>query len=232
MITVRKSNERGHKNHGWLNSYHTFSFASYQDPNHMNFRTLRVLNEDRVREGQGFGTHPHQDMEIISVVVSGALEHRDSMGNGEVMRAGDIQHMSAGSGVTHSEFNHSKEEPVHFLQIWLYPEEKGITPRYGQRHFSDEEKRNQLRLAVSPDGTEESLPMNNRSRMYISLLDSGKSLRHDFAEGRGGWLQVIEGDLTVNGEALSAGDGAAIDGETALEITAAKDAHFLLFDLA
>jgi quercetin 2,3-dioxygenase len=232
MITVRKSGQRGHFDHGWLNTYHTFSFAGYYDPDQMGQRTLRVINEDRIQPGEGFGTHPHRDMEILSYVVSGALQHRDSMGNGSVITPGEVQRMSAGTGVTHSEFNPSDAEPGHFLQIWILPERKGLTPGYEQRAFSDEEKRDRLRLIASRDGRDGSVTIHQDASVYAAFLTQGRAVTHAFGSGRGGWLQVVKGSVTLKGIALTAGDGAAIEGETELEITAVKDSEFLLFDLA
>ena len=232
MITVRKSEDRGHFDHGWLNTYHTFSFAGYYDPDQMGHRALRVINEDRIQPGEGFGTHPHRDMEILSYVVSGALQHRDSMGNGSVITPGEVQRMSAGTGVTHSEFNPSDQEPGHFLQIWILPERKGLTPGYEQRAFSDEEKRDRLRLIASRDGRDGSVTIHQDASVYAALLTQGQVVTHAFGTGRGGWLQVVKGSVTLNRIALSAGDGAAMEGETELEITAVKDSELLLFDLA
>jgi quercetin 2,3-dioxygenase len=191
MIRVRRSEDRGHADHGWLVSHHTFSFSSYQDPAHMGFRALRVLNDDRVVPGQGFGTHPHSDFEIISYVVEGALEHQDSMGNGSVIQAGDVQRMTAGTGVTHSEFNHSKTESVRFLQIWVVPERRGLTPGYEQRRFGDDDKRDRLRLVVSPEGKDGSLRLHQDVSLYASLLGAGKRVRHELNPGRHGWIQVM-----------------------------------------
>ena len=234
MLEVRKSRDRGRANHGWLFSRHTFSFASYRDPAHMGFRTLRVLNDDRVVPGAGFGTHPHKDFEIISYVVDGALEHRDSMGNGSVIRAGDVQRMTAGTGVTHSEFNHSKEEEVRFLQIWLKPEELGLAPGYEQKNFSADDKRDQLRLVASSDGRLGSVKVHQDVSLYASLLSAGTEIRHEVPAGRHLWLQVVSGALVVGDGPiqLAQGDGLAVSDERSLSIRAEKDSEFLLFDLA
>jgi len=232
MVTIRPSQERGHLDHGWLDTYHTFSFNTYYDEAHMGFRDLRVINEDRVEEGQGFGTHPHRDMEIVTYVIEGALEHKDSMGNGSVIRRGDVQHLSAGRGVMHSEFNPSKVEPVHLLQIWILPEEKGITPTYEQKTFDDDAKRGQLRLVVSPDGTDGSVKIRQDARMYASILPAGETLEHRLDGGRYAWVQLITGALDLNGTRLAAGDGAAISEETKLTLEATEEAEFLVFDLA
>ncbi|MBD3332425.1 pirin family protein [candidate division GN15 bacterium] len=231
MITIRKANERGHANHGWLDTYHTFSFASYRDAGHMRFRVLRVINEDRVAPGKGFGTHPHNDMEIITYVLDGALEHKDSMGNGSVIRPGDVQHMSAGTGVMHSEFTPSETETVHLYQIWLFPRKKGIEPGWDQKSFADKLRDGGLVLVASPDGADGSLTINQDARLYSSFLGEGERLTHDIATGRHIWLQVARGVATVNGISLEAGDGAAISDETTLQIEAADMAEILLFDL-
>ena len=229
MITVRKSQERGHFNHGWLNTYHTFSFADYHDPNYMGFRSLRVINEDRVQPDVGFGQHGHRDMEIVSIVLSGELAHRDSMGNGSVIRRGDVQRMSAGSGVLHSEMNPSKDELVHFFQVWILPERRGLKPEYEQKTFSDDEKRNVLKLVASHDGREGSVTIHQDASLFASLLDG--SVSHAFAANRAGWIQVARGSVEVNGVALNAGDGAAISDEREVTIVG-RGAEFLLFDLA
>src|SRR5215213_8349140 len=204
MEQIRRSGERGHANHGWLDSYHSFSFADYHDPRHMGFGPLRVINEDRVQPGQGFGTHAHRDMEILSYVLDGALEHKDSMGNGSVLRYGDVQRMSAGSGVTHSEFNHSASEPVHFLQIWLMPERAGIEPGYEEKHFAPETKRGQLRLIAAPQGEDGAVRIHQDARIYAAILDGAERVDYALANGRGAYVQVIRGSLTVNGQALQA----------------------------
>ena len=230
MIQIRKSNERGHANHGWLDSHHTFSFADYYDPEHTHFRSLRVINEDRVAPQMGFGMHPHRDMEIISYVVDGALRHRDSMGNTAVMRSGDVQRISAGSGITHSEVNDSKSEPVHFLQIWIMPDQKNATPAYAEKSFAKIAP-GQLHLITSKTGRNGSIPINQDADLYIAKLKEGESVKHTFVEGRSGWLQVIEGELKVNDETLAAGDAAAVTKTDALTFSAVKPSHFLFFDL-
>lgn len=231
MITVRKAEDRGHADHGWLKAAHTFSFASYQDPGHMGFRSLRVMNEDRVAPGKGFGTHPHRDMEIVTYVLEGALEHKDSMGNGEVLTPGEFQRMSAGSGIQHSEFNPSSEEPTHLYQIWLLPAEKGIEPSYEQKRF-DDQLENELRLVASPGGEEGSLTIYQDARIYLSRLDAGKSVDVDLAEGRHAWLQVLRGSVSLNGIDLKTSDGAAVSDESSLIIIAESDAEIMLFDLS
>lgn len=232
MLQIRKANERGHADHGWLNAYHTFSFSSYQDPNHMQFRSLRVMNEDRVQPGQGFGTHPHRDMEIVTYVLEGALEHKDSMGNGEVLRVGEFQRMSAGSGITHSEFNPSPSDPVHLYQIWLLPKSKGIEPSYEQKRFPDEEQHNQLRLVASPTAEQGSLHIHQDAWIYLSKIESGATVTHKLAQGRHAWLQVLRGTLSLNGENLETSDGASVSEESLLTIHATSDAEIMLFDLA
>ena len=232
MIQVRRSDERGVARHGWLESRHTFSFADYRDPRHMGFRTLRVINEDRVQPGQGFATHSHRDMEILTWVLAGALEHRDSLGHGSVIRPGDLQRMSAGTGVSHSEFNASREEPVHFLQIWILPERPGLAPSYEQRHFPDEERRNRLRLVASPDGADGSVRVHQDARLFAARLDPGKAVERALAPGRHAWVQVARGALELGGTTLAAGDGAALSDEAHLELRAREPAELLLFDLA
>lgn len=232
MLNIRKAEDRGHSNLGWLDSHHTFSFAEYYDPRHMGFADLRVINDDTVAPGRGFGTHPHRDMEIISYVLEGALEHRDSMGNGSVMRPGDVQRMTAGTGVTHSEFNHSQSEPVHFLQIWVLPDRKNHEPGYEQKHFSDDEKRGRLRLIASRDGAEGSVSLNQDARVYAGLLDGGDAARHELGEGRVAWVHVARGSIELNGNPLSAGDGASVDEPGRLEFSNPNEAEILLFDLA
>jgi quercetin 2,3-dioxygenase len=233
MITLRPSQERGHFDHGWLKTFHTFSFADYYDPKHVHFRGLRVINEDRVEPGMGFGTHPHRDMEIITYVLEGELAHKDSMGNGTPIRPGEVQRMSAGTGVLHSEYNHSDEDPVHLLQIWIMPEKRGVEPSYEQKVFSKEEKRNRLRLIASKTGQDGSLTINADTDLYATLLDAGKSVRHELADGRHAWIQVARGSVTANGKTLAAGDGAGLSNETTVELTAsAPDTEVLLFDLA
>jgi len=232
MITVRKAAERGAADLGWLDSRHSFSFGSYYDPRHMGYGSLRVINEDRVQPGQGFGTHGHHDMEIISYVIDGALEHRDSMGNGSVIRPGDVQRMSAGTGVEHSEYNHSGSELVHFLQIWILPERQGLPPGYEQKHFAADERHNRLRLVASRDGRDGSLTVHQEADLYASVLDDGHSVGHELAPGRRAWIQVVRGSLNVNGTQLAGGDGAAIAGTSRLSLAAAAETEFLLFDMA
>ncbi|MCE4371855.1 pirin family protein [Xanthomonas hortorum] len=231
MLNVRKSETRGRAEHGWLSSRHTFSFASYHDPRHMGVGPLRVINEDKVQPGEGFGTHAHRDMEIISYVLDGALEHKDSMGTGSVLHYGDVQRMSAGSGVSHSEFNHSASEPVHFLQIWVMPERNGIEPSYEEKHFDTDSKRNQLRLIASPNGEAGSLRLHQDARLYASILDGDVRLQHPLAPGRIGYVQLVRGSLSVNGQALSAGDALQITAEPELVLADARDAEVLVFDL-
>ena len=231
MITVRPASERGAIDLGWLDSKHTFSFGSYRDSDYMGFRSLRVINEDRVQPGQGFATHGHNDMEIISYVIEGALEHKDSMGNGSVMRSGEVQRMTAGTGVRHSEFNPSADERVHFLQIWILPEKDGLSPAYQQKNFSRAEKHNNLRLIVSPRGRDGSLSVHQSADIYASVLDGGETVTHRFDESRSGWIQVVSGVIDVDGNRLLAGDGAAVENLRTLQISAAENAEFLLFDL-
>ncbi len=232
MVRVRKSHERGHANHGWLDTYHTFSFSTYQDPDHMQFRSLRVMNEDVVAPGQGFGTHPHQDMEIVTYVLEGALEHKDSMDNGEVLRPGEFQRMSAGTGITHSEFNPSDDEPVHLYQIWLFPERKGIEPSYEQKRFPEEERHNRLRLVASRDAAEGSLLIHQDARIFLASIDAGQQVTHELETGRHAWLQVLRGKVTLNGHDFNTSDGAAVSDETMLAIEATDNAEVMLFDLA
>jgi redox-sensitive bicupin YhaK (pirin superfamily) len=231
MITRRLAQERGHARHEWLDSYHTFSFADYHDPRHMGFRTLRVINEDRVQPGKGFGTHPHRDMEIISYVMEGALEHKDSLGTGSIIRPGDVQRMSAGTGVTHSEFNPSQVELVHFLQIWIMPERTGLPPSYEQRAFPAAEKQGTLRLVASRDGRGGSVTIHQAVDLYTSVLAPGETVTHRLTPGRYAWVQVARGAVTLNDTALSAGDGAAVSGEARLTLTATDQAEVLVFDL-
>lgn len=231
MIHLRHASERGHANHGWLDSYHTFSFADYYDPRYMGFRSLRVINEDRVAPGAGFPTHPHRDMEIISYVLEGGLEHKDSMGTGSVIRPGDVQRMSAGTGVTHSEFNASRSDPVHFLQIWLLPEERGIKPSYEQKTFSDEDKRGKLRLIGSRDGRDGSVTVHQDVNLYATRLDAGESVEHELRPGRHAWVHVARGKAVVNGNELEAGSAAALSNEPKVSIEGVENAEVLLFDL-
>ncbi len=232
MISIRKNQERGHANHGWLNTYFTFSFADYYDPKHVQFRTLRVLNDDRIAAGAGFPEHPHREMEIITYVLEGGLAHRDSMGNGSVIRPGDVQYMSAGTGVTHSEFNASKSEPAHLLQIWMLPEKKGLKPVYGQKNFAESEKRGKLRLVASPDGRDGSVTVRQDNELYATVLGKGESVRHELKPERHAYVQVARGSVKLNGTQLQEGDGAAISAEKAVELTGVKDAEVLMFDLA
>lgn len=232
MIKVRKAEDRGHANHGWLDTYHTFSFSTYQDPNHMQFRALRVMNEDFVAPGMGFGTHPHRDMEIVTYVLEGALEHKDSMGNGEVLRPGEFQRMTAGTGITHSEFNPSATEPVHLYQIWLFPERNGLTPSYEQKRFPEEGRRNRLQLVASRDATEGSLLIHQDARIYLALIDSGEQVSHHLAEGRYAWVQVLRGRIILNGVDLGTSDGAALHDESVVSIQASTAAEIMVFDLA
>ena len=229
-LTIRKSEDRGRANLGWLDSKHSFSFGHYRDPEHMGFGPLRVINDDRVAPGGGFPTHPHSDMEIISYVLDGALEHKDSLGTGSVIRPGDVQRMSAGSGIRHSEFNASKTDPVHFLQIWIIPERKGIAPGYEQKAFADAEKRGRLRLIGSRDGREGSVTIHRDVDLYATLLGEGDAVEHVIAPGRGGWLQVARGSVSLNGEMLAEGDGVAISTSGHLRIEGIGEAEVLLFD--
>jgi quercetin 2,3-dioxygenase len=232
MINILKSDQRGHADHGWLNTRFTFSFADYFDPNHVQFRTLRVMNDDRVAGGGGFPTHPHKDMEIVTYVLEGALEHRDSIGNGSVIKPGDVQYMSAGTGVAHSEFNASEKEPVHLYQIWMFPDKKGYKPTYDQKHFSEDEKRGKLRLLVSPDGRDGSVKIRQDNELYATVLGSNEAVQHTLKPERHAYVQVMRGSVTLNGTQLEAGDGAAISAEKQLELSGVKDAEVLLFDLA
>ena len=231
MITVRKAEERGSGHHGWLTTHHTFSFANYYDPKQMGFRDLRVINEDTVQPGQGFGTHHHDNMEIISIVMEGALAHRDSTGGDGVLRRGEVQRMSAGTGVVHSEFNGSDSEPVHFFQIWILPQKRGLQPGYEQKLIPLEERRGRLRLLVAPGGTDGALDIHQDVRLFSAILDQGQSVEHSLAPGRGAWIQVAKGSIDVNGKKLDRGDGAAIENEPTIAITANESSEFLLFDL-
>jgi redox-sensitive bicupin YhaK (pirin superfamily) len=236
MITVRPARERGHNNLGWLDTWHSFSFDTYYDPNHMGFRALRVINDDVVEAQSGFGTHGHRDMEIITYMLEGEVTHKDSSGGGGVLRPGDVQYMNAGTGIQHSEYNRSNER-VRLLQIWLLPERRGLTPGYWQKNFSVAERRNQLRLiaARSDDAARNgALAIDQHTRVYASILDQGNQLNYELASGRHAWLQLARGSVTLNGQSLTEGDGAAVSGETELKITAGADgeAEFLLFDLA
>jgi len=232
MLTVRKSQERGYADHGWLRSFHSFSFAGYYDPAHMGFGNLRVINEDRVAAGGGFGTHGHKDMEIISYVLSGELAHKDSMGNVKSIPPGDVQRMSAGRGVMHSEFNHKADETTHFLQIWIEPKERGVAPGYEQKKFDDAEKRGKLRLVASPDGAEGSVSMNADARLFAALIDGDETASLALDPKRKSYVQLVRGEVEVNGQKLSGGDAAMIEGESKIELGAGKDAEVLVFDLA
>jgi hypothetical protein len=232
MMHVRKAMSRGHADHGWLDTYHTFSFADYHDPAQMGFRALRVINEDRVQAGTGFGTHGHRDMEIITYVLEGALEHKDSMGNGSVLRPGEFQRMSAGTGIRHSEFNPSPTKAVHLYQIWLLPARQGIAPSYEQKPFAADEKRDKLRLVAAPDGADGSLAINQDARVYLSALSTGASVTHEMLAGRHAWLQVLRGQVSVNGTLLESSDGLAVSGEPGLTIVGDQPAEIMLFDLA
>lgn len=232
MITTRHAEERGRANMGWLDSRHSFSFGHYYDPAHMGFGPLRVINEDRVQPGQGFPTHGHENMEIISYVLDGALEHKDSIGTGSVIRPGDVQRMSAGTGIRHSEYNHSHDDPVHFLQIWIVPNERDIEPGYEQKAFPEAERRGRLRLVASPDGRDGSLTLHQDARLYATILAENESVSLPLARDRRAWVQVARGSVTVNGEQLYPGDGAALSDEDTVQIRATSDAEALVFDLA
>lgn len=234
MMKFRPAAERGHAQHGWLDSWHTFSFADYYDPEHMGFRALRVINDDRVAAGQGFGRHPHRDMEIISYVLEGALEHKDSMGTGSVIRPGDVQRMSAGTGVAHSEYNASRTDLVHFLQIWLLPSERGIAPSYAQKTFTREDKRGRLRLLASPDGRDGSISIRSDASLYAGLFAAGESAALSIERGRHAYVHVAEGRARVNGRELSAGDGVALSDEPSVRIEGidgASEGEVLVFEL-
>ena len=231
MLTVRKADDRGHADHGWLDSRHTFSFADYHDPAHMGFRSLRVINEDRVAPGQGFGRHSHRDMEILSYVLDGGLEHQDSMGTGAVIHPGDVQRMSAGSGVTHSEYNASKRDPVHFLQIWLMPNQRGIKPSYEQKTFSAVDKAGKLRRVASPDGQDGSVTIHADATVYAGLFDRDQGTELSLAPGRHAWVHVVRGKAEVNGTALSAGDAVALSDERTVRIQGIDASEVLVFDL-
>jgi len=231
MMTVRHAADRGHVRLDWLDTYHTFSFGEYYDPQHMGFSNLRVINDDTVAPGGGFATHGHRDMEIVTYVLSGALEHKDSLGTGSVIRPGDVQHMSAGTGVLHSEFNPSRDEPVHLLQIWLQPNRRGVAPGYGQKHFPREERRGRLRLLVSPDGQDGSIRTHQDGRLYATLLDARQAVEHPVAPGRRAYVHVAGGSVAVNGLSLHAGDGARLEDEGSVRIDSEGSAEVLLFDL-
>lgn len=231
MLTIRKAEDRGHADHGWLNSYHSFSFADYYDPAYVGFSVLRVINEDRVQAGEGFPTHAHRDMEIVSYVLEGALEHKDSLGNGSVIRPGDVQRMSAGTGVRHSEYNSSAHEPVHFLQIWILPRANGMAPGYEQKNFPPQELDGRWRLLASPDGRNASVTIHQDAYLYATKLKTNASVSHALAPQRRAYVQVARGHLTLNGETLNAGDGARIENETDLKLVAKDSTEVLLFDL-
>ncbi len=231
MIRIRRAAERGHSQFSWLDSWHTFSFGGYVDPAQLGFRSLRVINEDRVAPGQGFGTHGHRDMEIVTVVLAGELRHRDSLGNGSVIRPGDVQRMSAGTGITHSEFNASASEPVHFLQIWLQPEQAGLAPGYEQRAFPESEQRGKLRLVASRDGREGSVRLHQDASVYSARLEAGATVRHALAPGRHGWVQVARGNVALGGDTLVAGDGAALSDLRELALAAREPSELFVFDL-
>jgi len=231
MISIRKSSERGHFDHGWLDTYHTFSFADYHNPAHMGFRSLRVINEDRVAPGEGFGKHPHRDMEIITYVLSGELEHRDSLGTGEIIRPGEVQYMAAGNGILHGEFNPSKTEPVHLIQIWILPDRKGAEPRYEQRPFPGISNAGELTLLASKDGSNESIPINQDAKLYAATLKAGQIVKHKIEAGRAAWIQILRGSLDLDGGKLVAGDGAAIENQAGFTLSASGAAEILLFDL-
>ena len=232
MIIVRKSNDRGHADHGWLKTRFTFSFADYFDPDHVQFRTLRVMNDDRIAAGGGFPTHPHKDMEIVTYVLEGALAHKDSMGNGSVIRPGDVQYMSAGTGVTHSEFNASAKETVHMYQIWMFPDKRGYKPVYDQKHFDEAEKSGALRLVASPDGRDGSVKIRQDNELYATVLAPGEVVKHELEPGRHAYVQVARGSIALNGKKLETGDGAAISSEKSLELRGVDKAEVLVFDLA
>lgn len=232
MITLRKSEDRGRADFGWLDSYHTFSFGDYYDPQHMGFRSLRVINDDRVAPGKGFGMHPHNNMEIITYVIEGSLEHKDSMGTGSVIRSGDVQRMSAGTGIAHSEFNPSAKDPVHLLQIWIVPDKRGLPPEYEQKAYPETERQGHLRIVASRDGRDGSLRVHQDARLFASLLDPGQQVVHELLPGRHAWVQVARGAVTLNGQSLGEGDGAAASGEKAVTLVGVEPAEVLVFDLA
>lgn len=230
MITIRKADDRGHANHGWLDTYHTFSFADYHDPALMGFRSLRVINDDRVAPGQGFGTHPHRDMEIITYILSGALEHKDSMGNGRIICTGEVQYMAAGKGILHSEFNPSENEAVHLLQIWIQPDRKGVTPRYAEKSFTNVPT-GKFHLVTSKSGRDGSIAINQDADLWLAKLAPGQTVTHELAGGRHAWLHVAEGEVTLDGERLAGGDAVGVSAATTLKLKATKAAQVLLFDL-
>jgi len=230
MMTLRKANERGHADHGWLDTWHTFSFAGYYDPAHMGYRSLRVINDDKVAPGAGFGTHPHRDMEIITYVLSGQLEHKDSMGNGRIIKPGEVQYMAAGTGVQHSEFNPSGKDPVHLLQIWIMPDRKGAKPNYAEKNFTNA-KTGRLNLVTSKTGRDGSIAINQDAELHLAKLSPGESVAHELRPGRHAWVHVAEGELTVNGQRLTGGDAVAIADEKQIALAASKNSQVLLFDL-
>jgi len=232
MISTRRAGERGHANHGWLDTWHSFSFADYYDPDHMGYRSLRVINEDRVQPGTGFGMHGHRDMEILTYVLSGKLEHKDSMGNGSIVAPGDVQRMSAGRGVLHSEYNPSNDDPVHLLQIWIEPDVRAIKPEYEQKHFAAADRRGRLRVIASHDGRDGSVRIHQDASLHAALLDGPASIRHPLAKGRAAYVHVARGRLKANGEALGAGDALKVEGEPAVTLERGEDAEVLLFDLS
>lgn len=231
MITLRRSAERGYADHGWLRSFHSFSFADYYDPRHMGFGPLRVINEDRIAPGTGFGTHGHRDMEIVSYVLAGELAHQDSLGNGSVIRPGDVQRMSAGTGVRHSEFNHAQDRETHFLQIWIVPAVTGIAPSYEERHFAEADKRGRLRLVAAPDGADGAVTIHQDARLYVGLFDGDESAELALARERRAYVHLARGAITVNGNTLAAGDAAMISAEPGVVLCAGKAAEVLVFDL-
>jgi quercetin 2,3-dioxygenase len=230
MMNIRRANERGHAEHGWLDTYHTFSFANYYDPNWMGYRSLRVINDDLVMPGMGFGTHPHRDMEIITYILSGSLQHKDSMGNGRIIKTGEVQYMAAGTGVQHSEFNPSKDEAVHLLQIWIQPDQKGVTPRYAEKSLANAPS-GKLHLVTSKTGRDGSIAIHQDADLWLGKLEAGNRVTHKLASGRNVWLHVAEGEVSLDGKKLEGGDAAAISQETAFDISAAKASQILLFDL-
>ena len=230
MMKIRKANERGHAEHGWLDTYHTFSFANYYDPQWMGYRSLRVINDDLVMPNMGFGTHPHRDMEIITYILSGSLQHKDSMGNGRVIRTGEVQYMAAGSGVQHSEFNPAKDEAVHLLQIWIQPDQKGVKPRYAEKSFTNAET-GKLHLVTSKTGRNDSIAIHQDADLWLAKLNPGETVSHQLNSGRHAWVHVAEGEVTLNGQTLSGGDAAAIDDSSGLQLSANKPSQVLLFDL-
>lgn len=231
MLTIRKSEDRGRFDHGWLDTRHTFSFADYFHPRHVHFRTLRVINEDWVAPGEGFGTHPHRDMEIVTIVLEGSLRHRDSMGTGSVIRPGEVQRMTAGSGVTHSEVNASDSERVHLYQIWILPERKGLEPSYEQKAFPASERRNRLRVVASRDGRDGSVTIHQDASVHVATLDAGVAVTHELGKDRAAWVQVVRGDVTVDGRAATEGDGVAVEDQRSVTLKAVSDAEVILFDL-